>query len=376
MSLFFKPRGEERSMAWWATGVDSLQHRITPENAPKLAPVFAAFRHIVDYGSTLPVDAYRKDGATRTEMALPQLFAQQDAPGGPGLVSWLGQAFYGLALGNAVGWINAFDGYGFPADVTWLNWSQWSYDDRTKQWLMFGQPVPSSQIVHIPWIVPPGHKLGLSPLECHAALISAGLSALEYADIRRGGGLPPSVIKNTERIITPEVAAAMKSRARASFAKGEPFVVGNDWDFTAVTIPPNHAQFIETLNLSAVQVAAAYGLDPREVGGHSGDSMTYKTDESIQLNRANNMRPYIERIEAALARLLPARQFIRLNVDSIVRTDLSTRFNIYQQELSMGTRSINEIRALEDRPPVSGGDKFNTAPPPPPAKIPAPPGNA
>jgi phage portal protein BeeE len=62
------------------------------------------------------------------------------------------------------------------------------------------QPVPSSQIVHIPWIVPPGRKLGLSPLECHAAIISAGLSSQEYADIRRGGGLPPSVIKNTERI--------------------------------------------------------------------------------------------------------------------------------------------------------------------------------
>jgi hypothetical protein len=160
MSLFFKPRGEERSMAWWATGVDSLQHRMSPENAPKLAPLFAAFRHIVDYGSTLPVDAYRKDGATRTEIALPQLFAQLDAPGGPGLVSWLGQAFYGLALGNAVGWINGFDGFGFPTDVTWLHWSQWSYDERTKQWLMFGQPVPSSQIVHIPWIVPPGRKLG------------------------------------------------------------------------------------------------------------------------------------------------------------------------------------------------------------------------
>jgi hypothetical protein len=37
---------------------------------------------------------------------------------------------------------------------------------------------------------------------------------------------------------------------------------------------------------------------------------------------------------------------------------------------------MNEIRALEDRPPVAGGDKFNTAPPPPPPKIPAPPGNA
>jgi hypothetical protein len=37
-----------------------------------------------------------------------------------------------------------------------------------------------------------------------------------------------------------------------------------------------------------------------------------------------------------VARLLPAKQFIRLNVDSIVRTDLSTRFNIYQQNWRWG----------------------------------------
>jgi HK97 family phage portal protein len=294
---------------------------------------------------------------------MPQLFSRLDAPGGPGLVSWLGQSFYGLALGNAVGWITETDGFGFPTGVEWLHWSQWSYDEMTRQWYAFGSPVPSSQLVHIPWIVPPGRRLGLSPIDCYAAIIAAGMSAQEYANIKRSGGLPPYVLKNSKQTVPPEVSAAMKSRATASFARGEPFVTGNDWDFTAVTIPPNHAQFIETLNLTAKQIAAAYGLDPREVGGETGDSLTYSTDESRSLNRAANMRPYIERIERGFARLLPARQYVRLNVDATIRADIKTRTDVVGAQLKDGRMNVDEARSLEDRGPVPGGSFYNVPAP-------------
>lgn len=358
MSLFFARRGEERSH-WF--GTDSAPYggrTVTADNAPSLGPMFAALRHIVDFGSTLPLDSYRKDGALRTEIAIPQLFARLDAPGGPGLVSWLGQAFYGLALGNAVGWITETDGFGFPVGVEWLHWSQWSYDEQMRQWYAFGSPVPSSQLVHIPWIVPPGRRLGLSPIDCYAATLAAGMSAQDYADIKRGGGMPPYHIKNTQKTVPPEVIAAMRSRSAAAFAKGDGFVTGNDWDFTAISIPPNHAQFIATLNLTAKQVAAAYGLDPREVGGETGDSLTYSTDESRSLNRAANMRPYLERVERAFARLLPAKQYVRLNVDATIRTDIKTRTEVVGAQIQDGRMSLNEARALEDRSPIDGGDSF------------------
>jgi hypothetical protein len=191
VSLFFKGRSEARSN-WFGTGADLMSpSRVSDDSAPRLGPVFAAYRHIVDYTSTLPVDAYRMEGKQRTEVSLPQLLARQDDLGGPGLVTWIGQAAYGLATGNAVGWITRTDGFGYPADISWLHWSQWHYDEYSKQWNVFGQDVPSSQIVHIPWIVPPGKRLGLSPIEHQAAIIAAGLSAQEYADLRRGGGIPP-----------------------------------------------------------------------------------------------------------------------------------------------------------------------------------------
>lgn len=160
MSLFFKAAsGESRSANWFATG-DEPRASADNTSAMRLTSVFAAFRHIVDYVSTLPVDAYRLDGTTQVDAPRPSLLTRQDEPGGLGLIAWLGQLAYGLATGNAVGWIQGIDGYGFPTDVSWIHWSEWSYDEYAKEWRIFGRPVPSSQILHIPWIVPPGRQIG------------------------------------------------------------------------------------------------------------------------------------------------------------------------------------------------------------------------
>lgn len=359
MSLFFKGRAEERSHWFGTDSHPSGRHHVTDQTAPRLAPVFAAYRHIVDYTSTLPIDAYMADGSARKEKALPSLFARQDEEGGPGLVTWIGQAVYGLATGNAVGWITKTDPFGYPADVSWLHWTQWSYDEFSRQWYVFGEPVPSSQLVHIPWIVPPGRRLALSPIEHMAAIICAGMSAQEYADVKRGGGLPPAVLKNTEKVLQPEAADVIRQRAVASFSKGDPFVTGSDWDLSVVSIPPNQAQFVETLKMTANQIAAAYGIDPTEVGGQAANSLTYSTEELRQINRAANMRPYLTRLERGLSRLMPLKQYIRFNIDATMRVDLKTRTDVIGAQILDGRLSVNEGRSLEDREPVAGGDYHN-----------------
>lgn len=361
MSLFF--RGEKRSVdSWFNHDPDYDRRVVTVASATYLAPVFSAIRHIVDFVSTLPLDVYRMNAdESSTELpTLPLLFRNQDAPGRPGCGQWFGQAAFGMVTqGNAVGWISETDGFGYPTVVNWLRREAWSFDETQKQWFVYGAPVPSSQLVHIPWIVPIGRTLGLSPIEHYATIVNAGLSAQEYADVRRGGGLPPSILKNTAKVLTGDQAATARDRAMAAFASGKPFVTGNDWDLTLTTIPPNHAQFIETLKLTANQIAAIYGVDPREIGGEATESLTYSTDESRSLNRANNMRPYIVRLEDAFNRLLPNKQYIKLNVDATIRTDIKTRTDVIGAQILDGRLSVNEARALEDNAPVPGGDYHN-----------------
>lgn len=360
MSLFFG--GEKRSFGW--SGMDGAPsgRRVSTRQATYLAPVFSAIRHLVDFAATLPVDGYRKnvDGSRTAMPLLPPLLRAPDQPLFQGLDQWVGQAMYGLVTsGNSVGWIMSTDGFGYPSDVRWLKRTDWSYDEMTSQWYVGGRPALASQLLHIPWIVPEGCTLGLSPLEHAMAMIRAGLSAQEYADIKRGGGLPPAHLKNNRMKLDPDQSERIRRLAVKSFASGDPFVTGLDWDLSVTQIPPNQAQFVETMKLSANQIAAIYGIDAREIGGEPAGSLTYSTDESRSLNRANNCRPYIVRLENAINRVLPQAQFIKFNVDATIRTDIKTRTDVVGEQVADGRLSVNEARALEDRAPVPGGDFYN-----------------
>lgn len=356
MSLF--RRAEETRSGSWAEWFAGGSAPGADGSATGLVPFFASIRHIVDFTSTLPVDSYRKDGDRRTPASTPQLLKRLDDVGDIGLGTWIGQWAYGLAVhGNAVGWITQTDGFGYPTAIRWLGRSDWQYENG--KWWVFGQQVSSQMIVHCPWIVPNGATIGMSPLEHFREFWKAGLSAQQYADVGRGGGLPPAILKNTQKTLNREAAQAAQASAVQSFASGKPFVAGMDWDLSITTIPPNQAQFLNTLQLNANQTAAIFGIDPREIGGSATESLTYSTDESRSLNRANNMRPYLVRFERMMARLLPDRQFVRLNVDATIRTDIKTRTEIEGAQLADGRLSLNEIRTLEDREPVAGGDFHN-----------------
>jgi HK97 family phage portal protein len=141
-------------------------------------------------------------------------------------------------------------------------------------------------------------------------------------------------------------------------------VTGKDWELTMVAIPPNQAQFVETLKMSANQIAAAFGIDPTEVGGTPGGTLTYNTEELRQINRAANMKPYLTRLERGLSRLLPLKQYIKLNVDANMRVDTKTRTQVVGAQMADGRMSVNEARELEDRPPSPAGT-FTTCQRPP-----------
>lgn len=371
MSLFFKPAaGEQRDMTSWQDAGWSGSNSRSTNRATHLVPVFAALRHITDYASSLPVDSYwRNLDGTRSPAPLPQLLQREEGQMGYGIGAWFGQAAYAMAVdGNAVGWVSDVDGFGRPTRVHWLAREEWSFAEITRQWYVFGAPVPRSRICHIPWIVPNGKTLGLSPIEHYAATIGAGLSAQEYADVKRGGGLPPTVLKNDAQTIDKDQADRISRVLAQKFATGRPFVHGKDWTFGTVSIPPNHAQFIETLKLTANQVASIYGLNPTDVGGEAGNKQEYTNPEGREIDRAERMRPYLTRLEDAVSRWQSGRTFVKFNIDARLRVDTKTRVEVLGLEIADGRKSVDEARALDDLPPVPGGD-FHNVPVPAPAPV-------
>jgi HK97 family phage portal protein len=360
MSLFFR-KAERRSITSlpWNVG-GPLMAAVSQERALALTPVFAAIRHITDLGSTLPLKSYRKIGDSRQPMpSLPRLFADLETDGL--LIPWLSQGISSLAIrGNAVGLKAATDGFGFPTNVAWVSMDRVHVDDSlgSGQWYIDGRKVPRLDLVHIPWITIPGRTLGLSPIEYYALTINSGLDAQQYGlDWFKNGGVPPGTFKNIAKTVTTDDGEKIADRLASAIRRGRPLVHGNDWEFTPITIPPEQAQFIETQKLTANQVAAIYGINPAEVGGSPPDGLTYSNEDHRQTSqRLANIRPYLVRFERAFASWLPDRQYVKFNGDAIVRADILTRHQVYKIQNEIGLLTVNEQRALEDLPPVEGGD--------------------
>ena len=341
----------------WNVGDPLVSATVTQERALTLVAVFAAVRLLADEISTLPLKAYRKVGDERQPMsALPRLFAQMEDDGT--LTDWLQECVTSLALrGNAYGFITARDGMQFPTAIMWLNPAEVDCDDRNLAmpiWYWQGRRINIEDLLHIPWFKVPGKAKGLSPIEAYATTVDTGLQAQAYANgWFAAGGVPPGTFKNAEKKIEQTEAEIVRDRLVSAIRTRRPIVYGADWDYTPITIPPEQAQFVQTMRMNATQIASIYGIPPEEIGGEAGGSLTYNTIEQngIRLS-SRTLRPWLVKLERKFFSILPARQYVKLNADATVRADLKTRYETYKIASEIGLLTDDEMRALEDRQPL------------------------
>lgn len=359
-----KPQEEQRAITSlpWNYGDSLTTAAVTQERALTLGAVFSAVRLLADEISTLPVKAYRRVGDERRPMgSLPQLFAQLEDDGT--LTDWLQECVTSLALrGNAYGYVTARDGMEFPTSIMWLNPSDVDVDDRNPAmpvWFWQGRRINREDVLHIPWFKIPGRTKGLSPIEAYATIVDTGLQAQAYANgWFSAGGVPPGTFKNAAADVKQEDAEIIKARLVSAIRTRQPIVYGKDWDYNAITIPPEQAQFVQTMRMNATQIAAIYGIPPEEIGGEAGGSLTYNTVEqnSIRLS-SRTLRPWLVKLERKFASAMPARQYVKFNADAMVRADIKTRYETYQIAAQIGLLSDDEMRQLEDRQPLPASKK-------------------
>jgi len=365
-------RTEQRNITVpWDRG-DPLFSYATQERALTLIPVYAAVRLLSDTISTLPVKAYRKVDDERQPITLPQLFLQMDFDGT--LTDWVHRAVTSMALrGNAYGLVTARDGMQFPIAIQWLAPSDVFCDETNPAapiWYWRGRRLSTEDVFHIPWFTVPGKVLGLSPIEAYATTVDIGLRAQAYgAAWFQSGGVPPGTFKNSARTLTNQQAEEIRERLVTSIRSGKPIVYGSDWDYNAIAVPPEEAQFIQTQKLTATQIASIYGIPPEMIGGETGSSLTYATVEQNNLRLATiTLRPWLVQLERKFSAILPARQYVKFNADAIVRADLAGRYASYKIAADVGLLTKDEMRAYEDLPPLPPGQQMA-----PPAPAPTPP---
>jgi len=334
---------------------------IDASNWKALIPYFASVRVLAEQVSALPLQSFRQDGDISKRITDGQLIKNPSAY--DRRVTWVRKAVISLATrGNAYGIITGFDGLGFPTGIEWIPPNEIHIDDSSptlpRYWWAstvggYGE-IPRERMLHIPWFVEPGKVEGLSPVKAFARSIGVGLNAQEYGSSWfQNGGVPPATFKNTQKTVSTEQAEEITARLVASLRTGRPLTYGADWEFNAIEISPEEAQFIQTMKMNATQIAAIFGIPPEWVGGETGGSLTYNSPEQNSLHVYTTvLLPWLTLIEDHLSSLLPERQFVKFNPDGILRGDAKTRYETHEIGLRAGFLTLDEVREKENLPPL------------------------
>lgn len=184
-------------------------------------------------------------------------------------------------------------------------------------------------------------------------------------------GLRPSGTLTFDKFLTNEQREIVENKLVEKFVgsvnSGRPMVLegGSKWAF--LTINPDDAQMLESRAFSIEEVCRMFGVPPHMVG-HTQNSTSWGTGLEQQTLgfQKFTLRRRLKRIEQALQKQLLSPNdiaqgiTIEFSLEGLLRGDSAARSNFYASGLINGWMTINEVRGLENLPPVPGGDEPRT----------------
>ena len=359
MSIFF--RNEERSAGSALDGVlggsfamDGGGSSRGMKGALRVVPVYAAASLISDSLAVTPISAFQRTptGGRASLGQQPGLVTNPNPNPLGTRVDWINQCTTSLKLrGNAYGTVVDWDAFGV-SKVQWLNPDSIHVDESgpLPDYYHNNKKLDRSSVVHIAEFVLPGSVVGLSPIDQFRSQIEMAQSAQAFGNnIFRRSGVPSAHLKNTGKTLSPLEAGVVKSRFKSSVSNGDVFVSGNDWEYNKIGLSLADVQFLEQIKATANQIAAIYKVPPEEIGGDSGSSLKYTTEELNQLKFIRRaLQPTAVRLEAHLDRLLNPGLYVKFNLNASARGDLKSRMDAYKVGLEIGAYTLEQVREFED----------------------------
>lgn len=343
------------------------------ENAQQSVAVRSAVDLIASICSELPIDIYSGKGPTRRAMSMPG-YLEDPAGDGYGLADWIYQMVFSWAYrGNVYGSELARASRGGHLEQVELfhpDMVSGRMVDGEVQWTVNGADF-TGRMMHRRVNPVPGQVVGQSVISLHADTIGVALASTRFG---KGwfdsDAQPVGILRNNLAGVDPNQAKTIKQRFMAAL-KGnrEPVVMGRGWEWQTLSVTPEESQFLGTMGYSEAQCARMFGPGIAEILGYeTGGGMTYANvqDRDIQLLKYA-VGKWIRRVERVLFDFLPRPQTAVLNRDALLETNTIARYQAHQLAAGKPWKSINEVRELENEPPVPGGDEVITVAAPKPA---------
>jgi len=208
---------------------------------------------------------------------------------------------------------------------------------------------------------------GLSPLAFGRQSFGLALATDEAAAQVYKNGLRPSGVLTTKdnQTLKPQQREDIYKYVVEPLAgdnNGRPLVLEAGLGWQSIQISANDAQMIQSRQFSVEDCCRWFGVPPHMIGHTSGNTRLGSSIEQQTLGfLIFALRERLKRIEQAIVKqlLTPAERLtitVEFNFEGLLRADSAARAAFYAAMVQNGIFTRNEVRRLENLPPLPGGD--------------------
>lgn len=227
------------------------------------------------------------------------------------------------------------------------------------------------QVVVIVGYSPKTLAIGTSPIESLKQLL-AGYDAAEVAReaFWTGGAQSRGYLKRP--LEAPPISDEGLQRLRQDWdgryagpqSAGRTPVLEDGMDFASVTENARNSQYLESRKLTREEVAAAYHVPAPMVGVLDHATFSNITEQHKQLY-ADTLGPWLRLIEQELERQLVIPDFgpelyVDFNEAERLRGTIEEQAAVFSTAVGGPWLTRNEVRSMQNRPPIDGGDELIT----------------
>lgn len=326
--------------------------------------IYSAISLISQTIATLPVDSFiRISDSRRPFRPRPSWVQQPD-------VDTTRSAFYGSVITSLLLEGNAFvrvftNNEGQVVNLTVLNPTKVKIKRNGIGRVMFevegvDRLLSNEEIVFIPDVVKPGDIRGVSRIEALKENFSLAQALQGYSAKFFGQGTQTSGVLTYPGNLSADQAKQLQesfdSRHKGWRGAHKTAVLSGGAEYKPTSTDPQQSQLLEARNHAVADIARAFNIPPHLMGLDMGQS--YASVEQNNLAWVTHcLRPIVTKLENGFGKLLSRveggeRAFLKWNLDGLLRGDMQTRAQSYSTGLQAGYLSINDVRRMEDLPPV------------------------
>ena len=224
------------------------------------------------------------------------------------------------------------------------------------------------KILHVPGLGFDGF-MGYSVIAMARRSIGLGMALETFGSMFFGNGTNPGLIVSHPGHLTDVAHNNLKTSlitAHSGLGKSHRLLLLEEgMKVEKYGIPPDDCQFLETRGFQIPEVARWFNLPPHKIKDLTRSSFSNIESEQISFV-TDSILPWLVRLEQnyAIQLLTPSdkelsgrgRLYFKHSVEGLLRGDAASRSAYYTVMLDRGVFSVNEVRELEDKDPIEGGD--------------------